>query len=130
MNTGLLIKGFMIPIENHKEFIELWDIIKNDGKNEEGECLFNNGVYIYFTAPWCKSCKRLKPELEIFRNHFENNNNNQYQVLYSVDVQKNEFPSGFCNIRKLPSLIKLSNKKISETYFGHENIEKWINENK
>jgi thiol-disulfide isomerase/thioredoxin len=127
METNLPIHGFMVELENYKQFIELWDIMKRGGKTEDGELLFDGGVYIYFSAPWCKSCKKLKPEFNQISELFENPDNKQYQVLYVDDVQKNEFPSGFCEIRKLPSLIKIENG-ITEIYKGHQEIESWIHE--
>ncbi len=61
-------------------------------------------VVIYFTAAWCKACKRLDFE----------------QILQTLpqatwmkcDIDKNDYTPGYCGIRSIPTFLVIQDKKL------------------
>ena len=59
---------------------------------------------IYFTATWCKACKRL--DLDLIQ-----------QVLpsatwFKCDIDVNDYTAGYCGIRSIPSFLVIRDKKV------------------
>lgn len=75
---------------------------------------------VYFTAQWCKACKRL--DLTKLVGAFP------IVAWYKCDIDHNEYTAGFCGIRSIPSFMVIKDKKILGT-FANSDTEKvlaWI----
>ncbi len=77
-------------------------------------------VVIYFTASWCKACKRLNLD-EI------------QQVLpkatwMKCDIDKNDYTPGYCGIRSIPTFLLLQDKKVASQLSDSrtEKVVEWL----
>lgn len=61
-------------------------------------------VIVYFTASWCKACKRLDFS----------------QILtvaskatwFKCDIDLNDYTAGYCGIKSIPAFLVIQNKKV------------------
>jgi len=69
------------------------------------ETLFNTNspltspALVYFTAPWCGACKRIK--WEFLMEEFPN------LTIYKCDIDENKYTPGYCQVRSIPSFAMI-----------------------
>ena len=61
-------------------------------------------IVIYFTAVWCKACKRL--DLDEIQKILPN------ATWMKCDIDKNDYTAGFCGIRSIPTFLVIQDKKV------------------
>jgi thioredoxin-like negative regulator of GroEL len=61
-------------------------------------------VVIYFTAVWCKACKRL--DLAEIQGVLPK------AIWMKCDIDKNDYTAGFCGIRSIPTFLVIQDKKV------------------
>jgi thioredoxin-like negative regulator of GroEL len=61
-------------------------------------------IVIYFTATWCKACKRLN--LEEIRQTLSK------ATWMKCDIDKNDYTPGYCGIRSIPTFLVIQDKKV------------------
>lgn len=61
-------------------------------------------VIIYFTATWCKACKRLNLE--------EVQSSLPKAVWMKCDIDQNEYTYGYCGLRSIPTFLAVKDKKV------------------
>jgi len=61
-------------------------------------------VIVYFTAEWCKACKRLDlaQVQEIAGN----------AKWLKCDIDKNDYTAGYCGIKSIPAFLVIKDKKV------------------
>ncbi len=59
---------------------------------------------VYFTAEWCKACKKL--DLATIRNVASK------ATWFKCDIDRNDYTAGYCGIRSIPSFLVLQEKKV------------------
>ncbi len=62
-------------------------------------------VVIYFTASWCKACKRLDMEQVV--------NTVPRATWLKCDIDLNDYTAGYCGIRSIPSFLVIKDKKVA-----------------
>ena len=63
-----------------------------------------NFVVVYFTATWCKACKKL--DLDEIQKVVPK------ATWYKCDIDRNDYTAGYCGIRSIPSFLVLQDKKV------------------
>ena len=61
-------------------------------------------VIVYFTAEWCKACKKL--DLDLIRNTAS------MATWLKCDIDKNDYTAGYCGIRSIPTFLVLKDQKV------------------
>ena len=61
-------------------------------------------LVVYFTAPWCKACKRL--------NLKEIQDIVPKATWMKCDIDKNDYTPGYCGIRSIPTFLVIQDKKV------------------
>ena len=61
-------------------------------------------VVVYFTAEWCKACKKL--DLLAIRSSA------QTATWLKCDIDKNDYTAGYCGIRSIPTFLVIKDKKV------------------
>ena len=61
-------------------------------------------VIVYFTAPWCKACKRLDLQQII--------DTASDATWLKCDIDANDHTAGYCGIKSIPSFLVLKDKKV------------------
>ena len=74
-------------------------------------------VLVYFTANWCKACKRL--DLAQIQESLPN------AVWMKCDIDLNDYTAGYCGIRSIPTFLAIQNKKVV-SQLGDSRTEKVI----
>lgn len=87
----------MIPLLTQAEFEKLLQPETEDGKAAA------EAVVVYFTAEWCKACKKL--DLDALQSIIKDS------VWYKCDVDQNTYTLGYCGLSKLPSFGFIKNGK-------------------
>lgn len=59
---------------------------------------------VYFTAEWCKACKRL--DLSLIQESLPK------ATWLKCDIDKNDYTAGFCGIRNIPTFLVIKDKKV------------------
>ena len=59
---------------------------------------------VYFTAEWCKACKRL--DLDLIQQSCPKS------TWLKCDIDKNDYTAGYCGIRSIPTFLVIREKKI------------------
>lgn len=59
---------------------------------------------IYFTATWCKACKKLN--LEEIQSILPK------ATWFKCDIDVNDYTAGYCGIRSIPSFLVIQDKKL------------------
>lgn len=77
---------------------------------------------MYFTATWCKACKKLDMSI------IENNLTNKNIPLWICDMDQNDYTPGYCGVRSMPTFVCFSPKKIIATLKSSDtqNVLQWI----
>lgn len=61
-------------------------------------------VIVYFTAPWCKACKRLDlPAIQ---------DTAPKATWLKCDIDQNDYTAGYCGIRSIPTFLIIKDKKV------------------
>lgn len=91
-----------------QEFEELWF-----SKDETQQWI------IYFTASWCGACKKLDIETIAKKAHLP---------FYICDETINDYTAGYCGIRKFPTFVLFTPKKIMNTFTNNDTAKvcEWI----
>ena len=79
----------MIPLQTQAQFETLLRPEDENGKPAP------ETVIIYFTAEWCKACKKL--DLDALQSSIKDS------IWYKCDVDENTYTLGYCGLSKLPS---------------------------
>ncbi len=61
-------------------------------------------VVVYFTAEWCKACKKL--DLETILSVVPN------ATWLKCDIDKNDYTAGYCGIRSIPTFLVIRDMKV------------------
>lgn len=61
-------------------------------------------IVIYFTATWCKACKRL--DLQAIQGTVPK------ATWMKCDIDKNDYTPGYCGIRSIPTFLVIQDKKV------------------
>jgi thioredoxin-like negative regulator of GroEL len=61
-------------------------------------------VVIYFTANWCKACKRLDMKQVV--------ESAPTATWLKCDIDLNDYTAGYCGIRSIPSFLAIRDKKV------------------
>ncbi len=89
----------MIPLPSQEIFESLLKP-ELDGKPAEKE------VVVYFTAPWCKACKKLDLDaLQAARPR---------AVWYKCDVDENTYSLGYAGCQRIPSFVFIKDGKFGD----------------
>ncbi len=60
---------------------------------------------VYFTADWCKACKRLNlPVIQAAAK--------QFSVIYRCDIDQNDYTGSYCGIKTIPTFICFRGRKV------------------
>ena len=111
-------------LETESSFKDFWANLKE--RSEQG---YKDISFIYFSAPWCKPCKTIKPRIHDFMQKMMKQSTKDRNInCYEIDIQKCEFSVGWCNIRKFPTVIKIYGNKISNRWNG-ETLDIILNQN-
>jgi len=62
-------------------------------------------VIVYFTAPWCKACKRLDLQQIV--------DTASSATWFKCDIDANDYTAGYCGIKSIPSFLVLKDKKVA-----------------
>ena len=102
-----------------KEYVTIkWDKNKYQSSKElkltKADLLNNKHAVVRFTATWCPPCKALAPVFnEVAAEHPD-------VVVYVVDVDENSDLANEMNIRGIPCLVDIRDKKINNTLVGNQ----------
>jgi thioredoxin-like negative regulator of GroEL len=61
-------------------------------------------VIIYFTAVWCKACKKL--DLDAIRAVVPK------ATWLKCDIDRNDYTAGYCGIKSIPTFLVIQDKKV------------------
>lgn len=61
-------------------------------------------VVVYFTAEWCKACKKL--DLQAIQDVAKE------ATWLKCDIDKNDYTAGYCGIRSIPNFLVIKDKKV------------------
>jgi thioredoxin-like negative regulator of GroEL len=77
-------------------------------------------VVIYFTATWCKACKRL--DLDEIQGTLSK------AVWMKCDIDKNDYTPGYCGIRSIPTFLVIQDKKVASQLSDSrtEKVVEWL----
>jgi thioredoxin-like negative regulator of GroEL len=86
----------MIPLLSQQQFEEeIWNSSKTQQK-----------YVVYFTADWCKACKRLNlPAIQTAAAQ-------ALTIMYKCDVDVNDYTGSYCGIKTIPTFICFKGKKV------------------
>lgn len=87
--------------------------MKEINKSNFNEILENNEVVIIdLWAPWCGPCRALGPVIESV-------SNNHPEVFFGkVNVDNEEELAALFNVRSIPLVVKIKNKKVVDSFLG------------
>jgi thiol-disulfide isomerase/thioredoxin len=72
-------------------------------------------IIVNISAPWCKPCMLLKPQLEKFISVVDNNNFIYLKIDHSVYEEESEFQK-FFEVKKIPYFAYINNEVIIESF--------------
>jgi thiol-disulfide isomerase/thioredoxin len=106
-------KETMIPLPTQELFEQLIGRVPS-------ETPLPSFAIVYFTAEWCKACKRLD-----FAPIFDTV---PKATWYKCDVDVNEYTLGYCGLRSLPSFLVIKDTKILGTLSDSrtEKVIEWL----
>ena len=119
----------MEPIKNQMHFENLfrnpepfWIPENSDEKITLTRRLSDYRFIVYFTASWCKPCKKLDRDLIVAKAK------ESFLPIYICDAEENEYTPGFCGVRSFPTFVLFAlNKQINTiTTSSTDVILKWI----
>jgi thioredoxin-like negative regulator of GroEL len=102
----------MIPLQNQQQFeTDIWNSPYGTQK-----------YVVYFTADWCKACKRLN--LAEIQAEAEK----ALAIMYKCDIDANDYTGGFCGVRTIPTFICFQGKKVIGQISNSETglVKEWL----
>lgn len=87
----------MMPLLNQTQF----EVLLGRAPSEEP---VPSLVVVYFTAAWCKACKRL--DLDAIVNSLPK------ATWFKCDIDQNDYTAGYCGIRSIPTFLVIQDKKV------------------
>ncbi len=97
MNTPVKPTEEMTPLRTQEEF----EILLGKVATEKPVPLVS---IVYFTATWCKACKRL--DLEQIKGVLP------AATWFKCDIDVNDYTAGYCGIRSIPTFLIIRDKKV------------------
>lgn len=84
-------------------------------------------IIAHFSAKWCGPCKRMDPEWIKYKSTLDSS---RFHIL-EVDVDINDYVTGFCDVQSVPTFVLLNNGTISSriTNSNIDTIDSWIKSN-
>ncbi len=102
----------MIPLQTQQQFeADIWNSPNITQK-----------YVVYFTADWCKACKRLNlAEIQIEAKRAN-------AIMYKCDIDVNDYTSGFCSVRTIPTFICFQGRKVLGQISNSETglVKEWL----
>ena len=97
MNTPEIAMDEMTLLQTQEEFETLLGRVPTEKP-------IPNFVIVYFTAQWCKACKKLdlKAIQEVAKQ----------ATWLKCDIDKNDYTAGYCGIRSIPTFLVIQDKKV------------------
>jgi thioredoxin-like negative regulator of GroEL len=86
----------MIPLQTQEEFEKLY---RQDALEAP--------ILIYFTATWCRACKKL--DWESIQSEFPG------LTIYKCDIDENSYTPGYCNVSSIPHMLMMHPSKELES---------------
>jgi len=86
----------MIPLQTQEEFEKLY-------RQDE----LAAPILIYFTAIWCRACKKL--DWESIQSEFPG------LTIYKCDIEENSYTPGYCNVNSIPHMLMMHPSKELES---------------
>lgn len=107
-------------LESQAEFESYW--FYTNGLKPECMRASDNGFLIYFTAEWCKHCKKLDTDI------LDRAASVRGLTLLKCDETYNEYTPGYCQIRSFPTFVFFTPKKIVSILKSSitSDVESWI----
>jgi thiol-disulfide isomerase/thioredoxin len=107
-------------LETQAEFESYW--FYTDGVRPECMRAIDNGFLIYFTADWCKHCKKLDMDA------LNRAASIRGLTLLKCDESVNGYTPGYCQIRSFPTFVFFTPKKIVASLKSSvtHDVESWI----
>lgn len=87
----------MIPLQTQEQFESLLGKVPS-------ETPIPPLIVIYFTANWCKACKRLN--LQEIQDVLPK------ATWMKCDIDLNDYTAGYCGIRSIPTFLVIQDKKV------------------
>ena len=88
-------------LENHEQFEQLIGRAPCEYENTLPDL-----VVIWFSAQWCGPCKKI--DVELLENRFS-------ATWLKCDIDRNDYTTGYCGLRSIPSFLVVYKKKILGT---------------
>ncbi len=102
----------MIPLLSQQQFEEeIWNSPKTQQK-----------YVVYFTADWCKACKRLN--LPVIQSATQSAG----AIMYKCDVDVNDYTGSYCGIKTIPTFICFKGRKVIGQISNSETglVQEWL----
>ena len=79
---------------------------------------------IYFTADWCKACKKLNLDAIVAAAKMKN------IMIWKCDESVNDYTAGFCGVRSFPTFVAFKPGKIisRQSSSDTDSVIRWIQE--
>lgn len=77
---------------------------------------------VYFTADWCKACKRLNLA------EIQAEAKNAAAIMYKCDIDVNDYTGSFCGIKTIPTFICFQGRKVIGQISNSETglVKEWL----
>ena len=99
----------VVPLATQAEFEELW--FHKDPKTPlPGMRATDRGWIMYHTAKWCGPCKRMDLAAIVAAAEARG------LTVWKIDVDENDYTSGYCGVSSIPSFQFCVPKKIISTF--------------
>jgi thioredoxin-like negative regulator of GroEL len=102
----------MIPLQTQQQFeTDIWNSSNTTQK-----------YVVYFTADWCKACKRLNLA------EIQTEAKNALAIMYKCDVDVNDYTGSFCGIKTIPTFICFRGRKVIGSISNSETglVKEWL----
>ena len=102
----------MIPLQTQEQFeTDIWNSANTNQK-----------YIVYFTADWCKACKRLNLSEIVAEGQ------KALAIMYKCDIDYNDYTGSFCGVKTIPTFICFKGKKVMGQISNSETglVKEWI----
>lgn len=111
-------------LETHDQFEQRWGYNATDATipRPDGLRSSDNRWIVYFTAKWCGPCKQINVAA------VDEAATAAGLTLWKCDIDANEYTTGYCGVRAVPTFICFEPKKVVSTFKSNqtEDIVQWI----
>ena len=113
----------MLRLKTQAEFEKMWFLDPTTGPRA-GMRAIDCGWIQYHTASWCGPCKRLAT------NEIVEAAKNRGLTVWKIDVDENEYTSGYCGVRSVPTFqFCVPRKIVAELQNSRtDTVVEWINQ--